>query len=65
VLSLSWRVVLAGLAMGGVLFPLRDLHGPLVVGVVALGAIVYGMALLLLGTFDAEEIAMARRAVGR
>jgi O-antigen/teichoic acid export membrane protein len=65
IFSLSWRVVLAGLAMGGALFPLRDVHGPLVVGTVALGAIVYGTALLLLGTFDAEEIAMARRAFGR
>ncbi len=62
-LSLSWRILLAGLLMGAALFPLRDVHGPLVAVAVAAGAIVYGLALLVLGAADADETRLLRRAV--
>jgi O-antigen/teichoic acid export membrane protein len=61
--ALSWRVLLAGLVMGAVLYPFRDVHGPLTLAVIAGAAAVYGLALLLLGALDAEEMAMVRRAV--
>lgn len=62
-LALSWRVIIAGLVMGVVLYPFRDVHGPMTIPVIAGAAVVYGLALLLLGALDPEEMAMIRRAV--
>jgi O-antigen/teichoic acid export membrane protein len=63
VLRPSWRIVLAGLAMGAVLLPVRDVRGWPVLAVVVLGALVYAAALVLLRAFDAEEIGLLRRAL--
>jgi len=62
-LSLSWRIVLASLVMGAALYPLRDVHGPLIVAAILAGAVVYGLALLLVGAADREEMRLIRRAV--
>lgn len=62
---LAWRIALAGLVMGVVLLPFRDLTGYWVLGLVAAGAAVYGVAVLLLRAFDAGEWDMVRRAVVR
>lgn len=62
-LSLSWRIILAGLVMGAALFPLQHVTGPLVAVAVLAGAIVYGLALLALGGIDEEDIQLVRRAV--
>jgi O-antigen/teichoic acid export membrane protein len=63
VLTLSWRVILAGLIMGVAIFPLRGLHGVEVAIPVAAGAVLYVVAVLLLRALDGEEIAWARRAL--
>jgi O-antigen/teichoic acid export membrane protein len=63
VFSLSWRIVLASLVMGAALYPLRSVHGPMVVVAVLAGALVYGAVLLLLRAADAEELRLLRRAV--
>jgi hypothetical protein len=63
VLSLSWRVVLAGLVMGAVVYPLSGFSGFEVLIPIAAGAIVYGVAVLLLRAITREEIAWARRAL--
>jgi O-antigen/teichoic acid export membrane protein len=63
VLSLSWRILLASLVMGAALYPLRDVHGPMIAGAVLVGVLVYGLALLLVGGADAEELRLLRRAV--
>ena len=63
VLALSWRVLLASLVMGAALYPLRDVHGPMIAGAVVAGALVYGLALLLVGAADREELQLLRRAV--
>lgn len=63
VLTLSWRVVLAGLIMGAAIFPLRTLHGIEVAIPVVAGAVVYVVAVLLLRALSGEEIAWARRAL--
>ena len=62
-LSLSWRILLAGLVMGGALYPLMRVTGPMVVVAIAAGALIYGLALLLLGGLDSDEIRLVRRAV--
>ena len=63
VVSLSWRVILAGLIMGVAVFPLRSVHGvELAIPIVA-GAAVYTVAVLLLRALSGEEIAWARRAL--
>ncbi len=59
----SWRVVLAGLVMAVAIFPLRDLRGLEVAIPIAGGAVVYAVAVLLLGALNGEEIAWARRAL--
>jgi O-antigen/teichoic acid export membrane protein len=64
VLALSWRCLLAGLVMGAALFPLQGVHGPMTILVILAGALVYGLALLLLGALDPDEVRMLRRAVG-
>lgn len=52
---LSWRVLLAGLVMGAAIWPVRGVTGPPTLAVIAGGALVYGVALLLLGALDREE----------
>ncbi|HKC20620.1 MAG TPA: flippase, partial [Candidatus Dormibacteraeota bacterium] len=63
VAGLSWRVVLAGLVMAAAIFPLRDLHGIEILVPIVAGAIVYGVAVLLLRALSGDEIAWARRAL--
>ena len=62
-LSLSWRILLAGLVMGAALYPLMHVTGLMVVVAIAAGALVYGLALLLMGGLDSDEIQLVRRAV--
>jgi len=62
-LSLSWRILLAGLVMGAGLYPLQGVHGPMIALAVLAGAVVYALALLLLGAADPEELRLLRRAV--
>jgi O-antigen/teichoic acid export membrane protein len=64
-LSLSWRIGLAGLVMGAALYPLRDVHGPMILVAVLVGALVYLAALLLLRAADPEEMRLLRRAAQR
>ncbi|TMF45723.1 MAG: flippase [Chloroflexi bacterium] len=63
VLQLTWRPILAGLVMGAVLFPLRNLEGVQVVIPIVVGAAVYAGAALLLRAVTSDEIAFARRAL--
>jgi O-antigen/teichoic acid export membrane protein len=64
IVRLSWRIVAAGLLMGAVLWlAFRDAHGWLVVVAILVGMLVYGAGLLLFRAVDAEEIALARRAL--
>jgi O-antigen/teichoic acid export membrane protein len=63
VLSLSWRILIAGLVMGAALYPLREVHGAMIAVAVLAGALVYGLALLLLRAADEEELRLLRRAV--
>lgn len=63
VLQLTWRPILAGLVMGVVLIPLRNLDGFQVVIPVVAGAAVYAGAALLLRAITSDEIAFARRAL--
>jgi O-antigen/teichoic acid export membrane protein len=65
VLRVGWRVLLAGIVMGLVLYPFRDVTGPRALAVIAGGAAVYGLALLLLGAVDPEERQIVRSALGR
>jgi O-antigen/teichoic acid export membrane protein len=62
-LSLSWRILLAGLVMGAALYPFMGVHGPMTILLVLGGAVIYGLALLLLGAFDQDELRIARRAL--
>jgi O-antigen/teichoic acid export membrane protein len=62
---LGWRILLAGVAMGGVLYPLQGVHGPMTLLVIAVGGLVYAAVLLVLGGVDAEERALLRRALRR
>ena len=63
VVTLSWRVVLAGLVMGVAIYPLRSFHGFEVAIPIAAGAAVYAVAVLLLRAVTVDEIAWARRAL--
>jgi len=63
ILALSWRIVLAGLVMGAALYPLRYVHGPMIIGAVLVGVLVYVLALLLVGAADPEERKLLRRAI--
>ncbi|HEX9475416.1 MAG TPA: flippase, partial [Candidatus Dormibacteraeota bacterium] len=63
VLQLTWRPILAGLVMGAVLFPLRNLDGLQVIIPIVVGAAVYAGAALLLRAVTSDEIAFARRAL--
>ena len=63
IVTLSWRVVLAGLVMGVAIFPLRSFSGVEVAIPIIAGAVVYAAAVLLLRALSGEEIAWARRAL--
>ena len=63
VLPVSWRVLLAGLVMGVAIYPLSTLDGPAVLIPIAAGALVYGVALLLLRAVTRDELTWARRAL--
>jgi O-antigen/teichoic acid export membrane protein len=63
VLAQSWRVVLAGLIMGVVIYPLSGIHGYAVLIPVVVGAAVYAVAVLVLRAVTGSEIAWARRAL--
>jgi len=63
VVQMSWRTILAGLVMGVVLIPLRNLGGVQVIIPIVVGTAVYGGAALLLRAVTADEIAFARRAL--
>jgi O-antigen/teichoic acid export membrane protein len=63
VFQMSWRAIIAGLVMGAVLFPLRNLDGVQIIIPILLGAAVYGGAALLLRAVTADEVAFARRAL--
>jgi O-antigen/teichoic acid export membrane protein len=62
-LSLSWRIVLASLVMGAALYPLQHVHGLMTAVAILAGAVVYVLALLLVGAADAEEKRLLRRAL--
>ncbi|MGH7902778.1 MAG: flippase [Candidatus Dormibacteraceae bacterium] len=62
---LSWRILLAGLIMGAVIYWLRGLHGWAVLVPVAVGMVAYGGALHVLRAIDPDEVELARRALGR
>jgi O-antigen/teichoic acid export membrane protein len=65
-LALAWRPALAALLMGAAMLAAYSLGGDIGWLVAALVAPpVYGTALWLLGTFGAEERALARRVLGR
>jgi O-antigen/teichoic acid export membrane protein len=61
----SWRPILAGLVMGVVLFPLRNVTGDAVLLVVLLGVAVYAAAAILLRALTREEIEFVRSALRR
>jgi O-antigen/teichoic acid export membrane protein len=61
----SWRPLLAGVVMGAVLYPLRDVRGAAVFLVVLLAIAVYGAAVLLLRAMTREEIHFLRTALRR
>ncbi len=63
VLSLSARVVLAGLVMGAAIAPISNVEGFWVAIPITVGVVVYAAAVLLLRALDGEEIAWARRAL--
>jgi O-antigen/teichoic acid export membrane protein len=63
VLSLSWRIVLAGLIMGLAVFPFRDLSGLRIAIPIAVGVVVYAVAVLALRALTRDEISWARRAM--
>jgi O-antigen/teichoic acid export membrane protein len=63
VLSLSWRVILAGLVMGVVIYPLKDLSGFWIALPICVGVAVYAAAVLLLRALSGDEIGWARRAL--
>ncbi len=61
----SWRPLLAGVAMGAALYPLRNVQGDSVLLVVLLGIAVYAAAILLLKAMTSEEIQFLRSALRR
>jgi O-antigen/teichoic acid export membrane protein len=64
ILRLSWRIVAAGLLMGAVLWVFfRGANGWSVAVAILVGMLVYGAGLLLFRAVDAEEFALARRAL--
>lgn len=65
VFRLSWRVVLAGIVMGAVVFPLRDMAGVAMAIPVVVGVAVYAGAVLVLRALTSGEIDWARRALAQ
>jgi O-antigen/teichoic acid export membrane protein len=65
ILRLSWRVVLAGLAMGAVIYPFHQVTGQRAVAVIIGGALIFAAAMFLLGAVDREEREMLRGALKR
>jgi O-antigen/teichoic acid export membrane protein len=65
VFGLSWRIILAGLAMGAVIYPFHQETGLRAVAVIIGGALFYAAALFLLGAVDRDEREMLRRALRR
>jgi hypothetical protein len=63
VVSLSWRVLLAGLVMGVAVWPLRGMEGVLIAVPICAGVAVYIVAVLLLRALSRDEIGWARRAL--
>ncbi len=63
VLSLSWRVLLAGLVMGVVIWPLRGLTGLWIALPIGAGVAVYLAAVFLVRALSGDEIGWARRAL--
>ena len=63
VLRLSWRVLLAGLVMGVVIYPLRDMGGVALAIPILVGVAVDCGAVLLLRALTTDEIGWARRAL--
>jgi O-antigen/teichoic acid export membrane protein len=63
--AVSWRPILAGVAMGVVIYPLRDVRGGSVVLVVLLGMAVYAAAVILLRAMTRDEIQFLRTALRR
>ncbi|HUY61199.1 MAG TPA: flippase [Candidatus Dormibacteraeota bacterium] len=61
--QLSWRILLAGLVMGAALWPLRHLTGAAVLLPVALGVVVYLVALVVMRALDETERGVLRRAL--
>jgi O-antigen/teichoic acid export membrane protein len=64
VVKLSWRALVAGLVMGVALWPVRDAHGLLLVGIVLGGGAVYLAAALLVRAIDRNDVQLARRSLG-
>lgn len=64
-LRLSWRVVLAGIVMGLLLYPVDNVRGFRTLAVIAGGAAVYAVAVLLFGAVDREERQLVRSALQR
>ena len=60
----SWRILVAGAGMGLALAPFHSVHGWHTVAAIGLGAAVYGVLLIVVRTFDAEERSLLRRALG-
>ncbi len=65
VFRLVWRILLAGLLMGAVLYFFRTAHGWQVLLAILVGMVVYGGGLLLFRALEPEELALARRALLR
>ena len=63
VVSMSWRVILAGLVMGVVIFPFQGLSGFWIAIPIVVGVAVYAASVLLLRALSVEEIGWARRAL--
>jgi O-antigen/teichoic acid export membrane protein len=61
-LAISWRPALASFAMGAILWWLRPLN---IAALVIIGVIAYGVALVLLRTFNEEDRALVKGLLGR
>jgi O-antigen/teichoic acid export membrane protein len=61
----SWRPILAGIVMGAVLYPVRNVQGDAVLLVILLGMAVYAAAVLLLRAMTREEMQFIRSALLR
>ena len=58
---LSWRILLAGLVMGAAIFPFRSVTGLPAIAVIAGGAVVYALAIVVVRALDREDWAQVRR----